>query len=108
PFAHLCDFQEFERILLRRGEDRAGQRMLRVVLQTRHEPQYFPLREARGDELLRQRWLSIRESPGFVENRSSTPGDLLEHDGTLDDDCAAGAEGNRTDDGDGNGQQQRT
>ena len=39
--------------------------------------------------------------------RSEPVGDLLEHGGTLDDDGAAGAEGNRTDDGDGNPEEQR-
>ena len=49
----------------------------------------------------------VRERPGLVENRGPTSGDLLEHDGTLDDNRPAGAEGNRTDDGDGDGEQQR-
>ena len=106
-FAHLGGLRELERVLLRRRENGSGQRMLRVALQTRHEGQHFPLREARGDELLRQLRLAIRERPGLVENRGPTPGDLLEHDGALDDDRPAGAEGNRTDDGDGDGEQQR-
>ena len=86
--------------LLRRRENGARQRMFRVTLQTRHEGQHFLLLEARGDELFGQLRLAISERPGLVENRGATLGDLLEHDGALDDDRPAGAKGNRTDDGD--------
>src|SRR5688572_14874613 len=107
PFAHLRCLRELERILLRRRKDGSGERMLGVALQTRHQGQHLPLPKARGDELLRQLWLAISERPGLVENRGPTPGDLLEHDGTLDDNRPAGAQGNRTDDGDWDAEKQR-
>src|ERR1700687_4555840 len=106
-FAHLRDLRDRERVLLRRREDGSGQRMLGVALQTRHQGQHLPLRKAKGDDLLRQLWLTVSEGPGFVEHRGPTLGDLLEHYGTLDDNRPAGAKGNRTDDGDWNGEKQR-
>src|SRR5579859_564876 len=92
--------------LLRRRQDRARQRMLRVTLQTCHERQHFLLGEARGDELFGQFRFAISERPGLVENRGSAPGDLFKHDGALDDDRPAGTEGNRADDGDRYGEEQ--
>ena len=59
-------------MLRRRREDRAGQRMLGVALETGHEAQDLALREVRGDELLRQLWLAVREGPGLVEDRGPT------------------------------------
>ena len=105
--AHFGGLRELNPVLLRRRENGARQRMFRVALQTRHEGQHFLLVEARGDELLRQLRLAIRERPGLVENRGATLGDLFEHDGALDDDRPAGAKGNRADDGDGDRDQQR-
>src|ERR1700676_244024 len=107
-FAHFRGLRELQRILLRRHEDGSGQRMLRVAFKTRDEGQHLSLRKARGNELLRQLWLAISERTGLIENCSPTAGDLLEHDGTLDDNRPAGAEGNRTDDGDRDTEKQRT
>ena len=92
-FAHFSGLRKLERALRRRREHGSGQGMLGVALQTGDEGQHVPLRKARGDELLRQRRLAIRERPGLVENRRPTSGDLLEHDGTLDDDRPAGRRG---------------
>ena len=105
--AHFGGLGELNASFLRCRENRASQRMLRVALQTRHERQHFLLLEAGGDELLGQRRLAIRERPGLVEDRDPALGDLFEHHGALHDDRPAGAEGNRADDGDGNGEQQR-
>ena len=44
--AHLGGLRKLEPVLRRRREDGAGERMLRVALQTRHEGQHFLLREA--------------------------------------------------------------
>src|SRR6185437_8147422 len=80
--------------------------MLRVTFQTCHECQYLATRTTGRDELLRQSWLAIGERSGLVENRSPTPGDLLKHDRAIDNNRSAGAEGNRADDCNGNGEKQ--
>src|ERR1700730_978445 len=85
--------------LLRRGENRPRQWMLRLVLQSRHEGQSLPLREGWVDELFGQLWFAISQRAGLVENCGSTLGNLLEHNGALDDDRPAGAKGNRADNG---------
>lgn len=50
--------------------------------------------------LFRQLRLAISQGPGLVENRGSALGDLLKHDGALDNNCPSGAKGNRADDRD--------
>ena len=102
-FAHLGGFRNLHPGLRRGRQNGARQRMFRVALQTRHECQHVRLGEARGDQLFGQRWLAIGERPGLVEDRRATLGDLLEHDGTLDDDRPAGAQGNGANDRDRDG-----
>ena len=106
-FAHLGGFRKLHPGLRRCRQNGAGERMFRVALQTRHERQHLRLGEAGGDQLFGQLRLAVGERPGLVEDRGATLGDLLEHDGTLDDDRPAGAQGNRADDGDRDGDQQR-
>ena len=105
--ADLGGLRELDSLFLRRRENGSRQRMFRVSLQTRYQGQYLVLLKARSDELFCQLRLAISERPGLVENRSPALGNLLKHDGALDDDRPTCTEGNGTDDGNRYREEQR-
>ena len=50
---------------------------------------------------------SFGQRPGFIENRGAACIDLFEDGGVLDDNPALRRQGDRADDGDGNGDEER-
>src|SRR6185436_18249542 len=107
-FADFGGLRQPESGFLRRTEDGAGERVLRVALETRDEREHVARHEPGGDELFGELWVAVGKRSGLVEDRGSAVGDLLEHDRVLDDDRPPGAERDRADDSDRDGEKQRT
>ena len=94
--------------LSRAGKDGAGERVLGIALQAGHQSQNFLFLESGSRKQFGQVGLAVGQRSGLVEDSSAAGVDFFEHCRVLDDDAAPGRQGDRADDGDGNGNQQRT
>ena len=111
PFARaLADLAGLLKSQSRRGcggDDRRRERMARVSLQARHRGQHFARVDIVRGEDLGQLRLPVGQRAGLVEDGGAAGVDLFQHGRVLDDDAAPGGQGDRADDRDGDGDQQR-
>jgi hypothetical protein len=88
----LADFRDRLKIQPggpRRVENGGGERMLRVALQARHQPQNGFLLKTGGTNDFMQFRFAVSERSSFVEDPRVTLLDLFQHGRVLDDDAAA-------------------
>jgi hypothetical protein len=107
-FTQLLYGQEFELALRRFANDRACQRMLRIVFQASGQAQNLYLRESRRANDLCERRTPVRQRAGLVENQRPARIDLLQHRGILDNDGPPRRHGNGPNYRGRNGDQQGT
>ncbi len=81
--------------------------MLRVALQCGDQRQQFPFVPIRSRQEFRQTWLAVCQRARLVEDGRATCVDRLQHGGVANDDAPPGSERHGTNDGHGDGDQQR-